>query len=500
MSKIINFFKKHFVIITLILLSGLFLWWRLVNLTIVPVFADEAIYIRWSQLMIDDWQQYAFFPLNDGKTPLQMWLMIPLLKTVSDPLVAGRLLSIIFGLGQMWLTYAVMRMWTKNKKVSLLACWLTILLPGFILINRLALIDTQLTFFLTATFYLTCRGLGARYRESWPWLVGGGLCFGLALLTKTSALLFLPVFASLLLPYAPRWKRNFIQLALVVVIGGSCLLLLKLHPAFSQLVSRGGDFLWPWAEFSTQPWTIITNNFHFFGQILNSYLTPLLLFFSMLLSILVWPRDRRPGWILLAAAAFLVPMMIVGKVIYPRYLLPALPFFVWALCLSFTQLLGKKMLLFKIILIVLISLSGAYFTVASIEAPEQMNLVAADQKQYFSEWSAGYGILETVALIDQDRAQAPTLVLTEGYFGTLPDALIMYYFNRNVDDVRIEGVGQPVDENRIATRQDLIDQYSQVLLVVNSHRLVRPIENSELIAEFARPIADAPTLQVWRLK
>jgi hypothetical protein len=56
----------------------LYLFTHLWKLTILPVFADESIYIRWAQLIIDDWKQYLFFPLNDGKTPLQMWLMIGL--------------------------------------------------------------------------------------------------------------------------------------------------------------------------------------------------------------------------------------------------------------------------------------------------------------------------------------------------------------------------------------------------------------------------------------
>src|SRR5690606_14151004 len=87
----------------LLLLSvfGLYLLTHLVNLTGLPVFADEAIYIRWTQLIIDDWQRYLFFPLNDGKTPLHMWLMVPFQLVVADQLLAGRLLSVLVGLLQL---------------------------------------------------------------------------------------------------------------------------------------------------------------------------------------------------------------------------------------------------------------------------------------------------------------------------------------------------------------------------------------------------------------
>ena len=68
---------------------------RLPNLNSLPVFGDEAIYMRWSQV-IKNVETLRFIPLNDGKQPLFMWLVVPLLKYFS-PLIAGRLLSIISG-------------------------------------------------------------------------------------------------------------------------------------------------------------------------------------------------------------------------------------------------------------------------------------------------------------------------------------------------------------------------------------------------------------------
>ena len=66
---------------------------RLPNLTLQPIFADEAIYIRWAQVMRAE-PTLRFLSLSDGKTPLFMWAMIPFLKVFSDPLFAGRFLSV----------------------------------------------------------------------------------------------------------------------------------------------------------------------------------------------------------------------------------------------------------------------------------------------------------------------------------------------------------------------------------------------------------------------
>ena len=51
-----------------------------------PIFGDEAIYIRWAQIMRAE-PTLRFIPLSDGKQPLYMWAIIPLLKLISNPLL-----------------------------------------------------------------------------------------------------------------------------------------------------------------------------------------------------------------------------------------------------------------------------------------------------------------------------------------------------------------------------------------------------------------------------
>lgn len=79
-----------------LMISALYFVLRLPSLVLQPIFADEAIYIHWAQLMRAE-PSLRFISMTDGKTPLFMWLMIPLFKLSSDPLMAGRLLSVLFG-------------------------------------------------------------------------------------------------------------------------------------------------------------------------------------------------------------------------------------------------------------------------------------------------------------------------------------------------------------------------------------------------------------------
>jgi len=78
---------------------------RLYRLDYLPVFADEAIYIRWAQIMKSE-STLRFLPLSDGKQPLYMWSVIPFLKLIGDPLIAGRVFlhMLYFLTGSGWLT------------------------------------------------------------------------------------------------------------------------------------------------------------------------------------------------------------------------------------------------------------------------------------------------------------------------------------------------------------------------------------------------------------
>src|SRR3989344_8601151 len=116
MKKIWKEWRGTVLVGILILVAGILL--RVINLTILPVFADEAIYIRWSQIMINE-PTLRFLPMSDGKQPLFMWVLMFLVNRFSDPLFIGRLVSVISGLGTMIGLFLLTYILFKNKVVSL---------------------------------------------------------------------------------------------------------------------------------------------------------------------------------------------------------------------------------------------------------------------------------------------------------------------------------------------------------------------------------------------
>src|SRR3990172_3195673 len=88
---------KKILVPLLIITASAFLI-RFINLTSLPVFADEAIYIRWSQIMANE-PTLRFLPLSDGKQPLYMWVLMLVVDRFSDPLFVGRFISLLCGIG-----------------------------------------------------------------------------------------------------------------------------------------------------------------------------------------------------------------------------------------------------------------------------------------------------------------------------------------------------------------------------------------------------------------
>jgi hypothetical protein len=115
-----------------------------------------------------------------------------------------------------------------------------------------------------------------------------------------------------------------------------------------------------------------------------------------------------------------------------------------------------------------------------------------------TEWSSGYGIPQVRDYLRNVMQQHPIMVGTEGYFGTLPDGLSIY-FNRPEDagKISIDGVGQPIYEisEKLKTAAKTTDTY----LVVNSYRFFLDDRSQyEVIGAYERP-SNGPKLLLLRI-
>lgn len=482
---------------------------HLYNLVLLPVFADESIYIRWAQLIMDDWKRYLFFPLNDGKTPLFIWLLIPFQNIFSDQLFAARFVAVGVGFIQLLVLKELTKFLGGRQKTQWLAMILTTILPFWYLYHRMALMDGLLALFLTLVLWGI---LQLRKKFSLFWTVLTGIFFGLAIWTKLPAIFFLPAF--FVWPFLKNKKpsrQDFFAVSSAAFIGLVLFVALRISPSFGQLFHRGADFTYPIPDvlFHGQ-WQQTLANIPTYFTFFLAYLTPgvLLLCFAGLFS----NRYRRPITCLLLTAAILAgPFVLFGKVIYPRYFLPTIPFLTLAAALAlqgvterwFSVTKSPQPLLQKTAIGVLLALFAAntaimsfFFMGTALTNPDQLPLVASDRSQYLEEWSSGHGIVQTVQYIQQQSKTHTIAVATEGRFGTLPDGLLLYFHDRDVKNIYIEGTGEYPVKNLPDFFTKRAKNFDQSILVVNSYRMAINLPQQNLIAQYCRP-NNAPCLQIW---
>ena len=202
MTKIIKHPNSFIIGVILLSILALAFFLRFYNILSIPVFADEAIYIRWAQVMRAE-ATLRFLPLSDGKQPLFMWLVIPLFKVVSDPLIAGRLVSILSGLAGIAGTYLLAGRLLNNYRIALVASLFYAVSPFFVFFDRMALVDSMLASLGVWSLYfavLTVQTL----RLDFAMITGFFL--GAAFITKSPPLFFLLLLPSTIL--VSNWIKN----------------------------------------------------------------------------------------------------------------------------------------------------------------------------------------------------------------------------------------------------------------------------------------------------
>lgn len=415
-------------IIILAILIAVYFILRLPNLTLQPIFADEAIYIRWAQVMRAE-PTLRFLPLTDGKTPLFMWLMMPLLKFIEDPLFAGRFLSVISGLftllGVFFLAGKVF-----NQRVAFWASLLYVIIPYTVFFDRMALVDSMLSAFTIWAVYFAIWLLKSQRLDLAMIL---GYLLGGAVLTKTPGLLNLLILPSSIVAFT-RGKGRLVKLVIFWGVAVSIALimynLLRLGPEFRQLAARNADYVFTPMELSGRPLDPFIPHFHDISDWFPKLLTWPILFSVVIGIFYLFIPIHKPGIVILLWA--LIPLLLnmaFLKTFTARYLLTAIPLLVILGGFGVTKLLPRFAYIQRfpvaLMLIVLLPLP-LYFNYTLLTNPQNAPLPKAERKGYFEDWTAGYGFSNIAKFILEKSKDRKVVVGTEGSFGTLPDGLQIY--------------------------------------------------------------------------
>ncbi len=436
-----GFIKKHSAVLAALLIIALYFFTRLYNILGLPIFTDEAIYIRWSQIALQD-ASWRFISLTDGKQPMYVWIAMNLLRFIQDPLLAGRMVSVLSGLvtmiGIFFLTGEVF----KNKKISLLSCLLYVLFPFALVYDRIALYDSLVSAFIVWSLYFEIL-LVRRMRLDLALILG--MIVGAGMLTKTNAnfaLILLP-FSLLLFNFKDKHRNNkLVRWAIYTVVAAAIANLmytiLRLSPFYYIIAQKNYVFIYSPSEWLTHPFTYFFNNLATFLNWLNGYATAPFLVLVIAAFVISSKYIKEKTLLLLWFFIPLVATALFGKLLYPRFLLfmviPLIPLAAYSLYLLIEKVkpLGPKILVFLVFIFMF--LIKDYYIIKDFKAAP---IPQSDKGQFITGWPSGVGVAESIKFLEEKAKNQKIFVGTQGTFGLMPFALEIY-LGRN-PNIKIAG-------------------------------------------------------------
>lgn len=415
---------------------------RLTNLTKLPIFTDEAIYIRWSQIGSRD-ANWRFISLVDGKQPLFTWIMMVLLRFIGDPLLAGRLVSVLSGVASLVGIWFLSSELFRSRKISFISCLFYLIVPFSLFYDRMALYDSLVATFFIWNFYLAI--LLVRRRQLDVALILG-LILGAGMLNKSSGFFSLYLLPSTLLLFdfrLPKWWREILRwlglAALAALISQVVYSILRLSPLFNMVAQKDTVFIYPFREWLSHPFTFLEGNLKGLFDWLVNYLTKPIFLASILP--LVFLRRKASEKILLYiwwGAPFLA-LALFGKVLYPRFILfMSMPLLILAALTTDWILQYVRKSVFATVALLFIFVPSLYADYFIITNPLYAPIPFADRGQYIDNWPAGWGVREVNSFLGKEAQKGKITVYTEGTFGLMPYAIEIYLVDS--PNVKIHGI------------------------------------------------------------
>jgi len=404
----------------LTILSLIYFLSRIINLTKLPIFNDEAIYLDWGWKSLHT-SAGLFYSLYDAKPPLLIWIFGIFESVFNSPLLAGRIVSVIFG----FLTLVGIFKIAKNlgdERFARLSSIIYIIVPLFAFFDRQALMESAVGATGIWSFYFLLKVLETKKTQYAIYL---GLIQGLGIFTKLSALVFLiPI--GLILIYRKRFKETVVS-----IITG----LIVLAPLFFQKIfwtsfNANNRFILSVPEILVFPLSLWIKNFSTSIDVSFFHLTPLI-FILGIYGLYLSVRDKI-GILPIFFLTGCLLVILLGRSIGPRYLTAFLvltPIFASRAIFSFKKtpaiLIGGTSTFTAIAVTSLLIFSPiVYFN--------SMDKVTtfSQKSEYITGWTSGYGILETVDYLNQ-KAKDEKIIAGFRIDAGNPESAMFVYFNNS---------------------------------------------------------------------
>lgn len=401
---------------------------RLVNLLKIPIFNDEAIYLDWGFKEINS-PDSLFLSLFDAKQPLLMWVFGIAQKIISDPLLAGRLVSVLAGyLSLTGIYFISSEFW--NKKAALIASILYITSPLFLFYDRQALMESAVSAVGIWSFYFIYKTVLLKHLKYSLFL---GVVLGIGFFIKSSALVFLAsALLILIIAIYRSSKKEFLinSFALIFVTSQIVLIPLYMQSAFWENIGTTARYAFSIPELFKFPLLSWITNFAGSLLIIIFWVSPIILVLSIAGSYYLIKKEGLTKLITIWIAIGYSIFIFTVKTPSVRYLISFLPLMLIPASFVITQF--KRTKLANIMILSLTVVPSTILSIFLIFSPLKFfntlnSLTKYSQKSsYVSDWTAGYGIPDAIDFIKTNSNRGLIGVRLDA--GN-PESAILAYFN-----------------------------------------------------------------------
>ncbi len=439
----------------MLFISALYFLTRLINLTLLPIFNDEAIYLDWGWREVNLKGQ-LFYSLADAKQPFLMWAFGMFQKIFFDPLLAGRLTSVITGYLTLWGLYFLGKKYF-SKKTGLITGLFYTVIPFFLLYDRQALMESAIACIGVWTIYFYLKLYQEKKVKDVVFL---GIVLGLGFFIKSSSLIF---FLTILLITVWLFLRNKNRLIFVsnvflaLLVSQIVLIPLYLQSTFWQTLSTNGRFSLTMSELIRLPLLTWWRNLVGATEIMFWQITPPI-FFLIVVGIFFFIRkEKKPeqkillAWSLISLGLVLLTVRNISS----RYLVAFLPLILLFAADRTNYFIGTLLAIMTSMLMLLQIFSPVnYFSfLAKVTQYSQ-------KSEYVTGWTAGYGVKEAIGYVQEKSVGQPAFVGIRIDAGNPENAVFTYlYSSKNLRPVYFDSRIFNVDLNSYDCLQSKIPLY-----------------------------------------
>jgi hypothetical protein len=420
-----------------LMLSVIFLLIRLPNLRALPIFNDESTYIDWGWRMVN-MQGQGFHSVLHAKTPFLMWLFGLSQNIFHDPLLAGRLVSVIFGLGGALGLYFVSKE-IFSKKVGIIAFFLYTLNPLFSFYDRQALMETAISTIGIWSFFLYYK---LQKTDKFLVALGLGVLLGLGYFIKSNALTFaitVGFFGTYKLFKEKGVKQDKLLVFLTVVFLTAAIVLTPLifNTSFWETLEQNQRYILTPSQLVRFPVLNWLKNFKNTLEISLIYLNPTIVLASIYSIYLLLKKNNSKGKLLILwIASGLLITNILARNASLRYVVSFLPLIIVLGSYGFNKITEKNRLIAVVLSTFLIP--TFYLTFLQLSKPikyfnllEKISPPHSNKSHYVTNWSSGYGVNEAIEYINNEAAEKGSVIVGVRLDAGNPENAVFAYFHES---------------------------------------------------------------------